>query len=120
MAVAPQCINFAKFKIPVNPYRAIIIGLPKKVYRANIEAICSDTKPLTQIVAQHSALALAVELADEFLRLLRQQRAEDFDDWLMKALKSSLKPFVQFAEGLFEDLRCGTRQYDDNREQWSS
>ncbi|BBC26681.1 ISL3 family transposase [Pseudanabaena sp. ABRG5-3] len=62
-----------------------------------------DTKLLTQIVAQHSALALAVELADEFLQLLRQQRAEDFDDWLMKALKSSLKPFVQFAEGLFED-----------------
>lgn len=62
-----------------------------------------DTKLLTQIVAQHSSLALAVELADEFLQLLRQQRAEDFDDWLMKALKSSLKPFVQFAEGLFED-----------------
>jgi transposase len=42
-------------------------------------------------------------LADEFLQLLRQQRADAFDDWLMKALKSSLKPFVQFAEGLFED-----------------
>jgi transposase len=62
-----------------------------------------DTKLLTQIVAQHSALALAVELADEFLQLLRQQRADAFDDWLMKALKSSLKPFVQFATGLFED-----------------
>lgn len=62
-----------------------------------------DTKLLTRIVAQHSALALAVELADEFLQLLRQQRAEDFDDWLMKALKSSLKHFVQFAEGLFKD-----------------
>ena len=55
-----------------------------------------DTKLLAQIVAQHSALALAVELADEFLQLLREQRADDFDDWLMKALKSSLKPFVQF------------------------
>jgi transposase len=62
-----------------------------------------DTKLLAQIVAQHSALALAVELADEFLQLLREQRADAFDDWLMKALKSSLKPFVQFAEGLFED-----------------
>jgi transposase len=62
-----------------------------------------DTKLLTQIVAEHSALALAVELADEFLQLLRQQRADAFDDWLMKAIKSSLKPFVQFAKGLFED-----------------
>jgi transposase len=62
-----------------------------------------DTKLLAQIVAQHLNLALAVELANEFLQLLREQRAEDFDDWLMKALKSLLKPFVQFAEGLFED-----------------
>jgi transposase len=62
-----------------------------------------DTQLLAQIVAQHSALALAVELADEFLQLLRQQRADNFDDWLMKTLKSSLQPFVQFAEGLFED-----------------
>ena len=62
-----------------------------------------DTKLLAQIVAQHSALALAVELADEFLQLLRQQRADNFDDWLMKTLKSSLQPLVQFAEGLFED-----------------
>jgi transposase len=62
-----------------------------------------DTKLLTQIVTQHTALALAVELADEFLQLLREQRADAFDDWLMKALKSSLKPFVQFAQGLFED-----------------
>jgi transposase len=54
-----------------------------------------DKKLLAQIVAHHSALALAVELADEFLQLLRQQQADDFDDWLMKALKSSLKPFVQ-------------------------
>jgi transposase len=55
-----------------------------------------DRQLLAQIVAQQAALALAVELADEFLQLLRQQRADAFDDWLMKALKSSLKPFVQF------------------------
>jgi transposase len=54
-----------------------------------------DTKLLTQIVAQHSALALAVELADEFLQFLRQQRADDFDDWLMKALKRSIAHFHQ-------------------------
>jgi transposase len=62
-----------------------------------------DRQLLAQIVSQHSNLALAVELADEFLQLLREQRADTFDDWLMKAVKSSLKPFVQFAEGLFED-----------------
>lgn len=62
-----------------------------------------DRQLLAQIVSQHSNLALTVELADEFLQLLREQQADIFDRWLMKALKSSLKPFVQFAEGLFED-----------------
>jgi transposase len=32
---------------------------------------------------------------------IRQPQSDAFDDWLMKALKSSLKPFVQFAEGLY-------------------
>jgi transposase len=46
---------------------------------------------------------MAVELADEFLQLLREQKAELFDDWLMKALRSALKPFQTFAAGLFDD-----------------
>jgi transposase len=36
-----------------------------------------DIRLLAQIVAQHSNLALAVELADKFLQLLRQQQADD-------------------------------------------
>jgi transposase len=35
--------------------------------------------------------------------------SEILDDWLMKALKSSLKPLVQFAEGLFEDYAAVSR-----------
>ncbi|WP_409197231.1 transposase [Chroococcidiopsis cubana] len=62
-----------------------------------------DTKLLEQIVAEHPDLALAVELADEFLLLLPQQRADGFDKWLMQAMQSSLKPFEQFAQGLLED-----------------
>jgi transposase len=83
---------------PLTKSRAAYLMIKRVEHRDS-----DDTKLLAQIVAQHSHLALAVELADEFLQLLRQQRADDFDDWLMKALKSSLKPFVQFAEGLFED-----------------
>ncbi len=52
-----------------------------------------------------SALAepIAVELADEFLQLLRQQQADGFESWLMKALTSSLQLFQTFAEGLVDD-----------------
>ncbi|MDZ4876543.1 MAG: hypothetical protein CLLPBCKN_005978 [Chroococcidiopsis cubana SAG 39.79] len=62
-----------------------------------------DTELLRQLVAQHPNLAIAVELADKFLRLLRQQQGEAFEAWLIKAMKSSFKPFQTFAEGLFND-----------------
>ncbi|WP_199197330.1 transposase [Chroococcidiopsis sp. CCALA 051] len=62
-----------------------------------------DTEVLRRLVTQHPDIAIAVELADEFLRLLRQQQGEAFEAWLMKALKSSFKPFQTFAEGLFND-----------------
>jgi transposase len=42
-------------------------------------------------------------MAVEFLQLLRQQKAELFDDWLIKARSSALKPFQAFAAGLFDD-----------------
>lgn len=83
---------------PLTKSRAAYLILKRVEHRD-----AQDTKILARIVSQHSALALAVELADEFLQLLREQRAEAFDDWLMKAVQSSLKPFVQFAAGLFED-----------------
>lgn len=62
-----------------------------------------DTELLVQLVAQHPDLAIAIELAEEFLRLLRQRQGEAFEAWLTKALKSSLQPFQAFASGLFDD-----------------
>lgn len=62
-----------------------------------------ETELLERLVTQHPDLTIAVDLADEFLQLLRQQQADAFDGWLIKALTSSLKPFQKFAEGLFED-----------------
>lgn len=44
-----------------------------------------------------------IQLAEEFLNLLRQCPAEGFESWLMKALDSTLKPIRAFAKGLFED-----------------
>jgi transposase len=83
---------------PLTKSRAAFLIL-KRVEHRDAE----DTQLVIQIASRHPTLALAVELADEFLVLLREQRADAFDDWLLKAVKSSLKPFVQFAEGLFED-----------------
>lgn len=62
-----------------------------------------DTELLEQLRQQQPDLATAMELADEFLQLLRQQQVEAFDDWLMQALGSSLQPFQSFARRLFDD-----------------
>ena len=62
-----------------------------------------DSQLLEQIRAEHPDLAVAVKLADEFLHLLRQQRADGFEEWLMGAIQSSLPPFERFAQGLIED-----------------
>lgn len=58
---------------------------------------------IEKLIAQHPDLAVAIEIADEFLHLVRQRQGEAFDAWVSKALKSSLKPFQAFAEGLLDD-----------------
>ena len=62
-----------------------------------------ETDLLARVVQQHPNLLLLVELADEFLQLLRQRQADAFDDWLLKAVSCALKPLQTFAKGLFDD-----------------
>lgn len=58
---------------------------------------------LARLAQQHADLATVVELADEFLQLLRQKQANAFDGWLLKAMTSPFKSFQTFTKGLFED-----------------
>jgi len=83
---------------PLTARRASYLMVKRKKNR-----VPEDRELLKQIAAQHPDLALAIELADEFLDLLRQRQGEAFDGWLTRALKSSLKPFQTFAEGLSDD-----------------
>jgi transposase len=62
-----------------------------------------ETDLLEQLVKQHEDLALLIELADEFLELLRKRQADIFDDWLMKAAGCTIKPLKTFVKGLFDD-----------------
>jgi transposase len=62
-----------------------------------------ETDLLEQLVKQHPDLALLVELADEFLELLRKRQADALDNWLMKAAGCTIKPLQTFAKGLFDD-----------------
>jgi len=62
-----------------------------------------ETDLLERVVQQHPDLMLIVELANEFLQLLRQRQADDFDDWLLKVFGCAIKPLKTFAKGLFDD-----------------
>lgn len=84
--------------LPLTANRAAYLILKRTENRDT-----EDLELLEKLVAQHPNLAMAVNLADEFLQLLRQQKSELFDEWLMKALSASLKPFQTFAAGLFDD-----------------
>lgn len=83
---------------PLTARRASYLIVKRKENREVEEQELSE-----KLVAQHPDLATAIELADEFLQLLRQRQGEAFEAWLMKALKSSLKPFQAFSEGLLDD-----------------
>lgn len=83
---------------PFTPRQAAYLVVLKP---ENRQAEESDL--LERVVQQHPDLTRLVELADEFLQLLRQRQADAFDDWLAKAAGCAIKPLQTFAKGLFDD-----------------
>jgi transposase len=84
--------------LPLTARRASYLVVKRQEHRQS-----EDDQMLEQIVAAHPDLAVSVKLADEFLQLLRQQKADGLEEWLRDAIQSSLKPFERFAQGLIED-----------------
>jgi transposase len=83
---------------PLTPRRVAYLVLKHEKNRDK-----DDVQLLNDLVAEHPDIAMTIGLADEFLQMLRQRQAEAFDDWLMRSLKSTLKPLQTFANGLFDD-----------------
>jgi len=83
---------------PFTPRRAAYLVVLKPETRQ-----AEESDLLEWVIQQHPDLARLVELADEFLQLLRQRQADAFDDWLLEAISCTLKPFQSFAKGLFDD-----------------
>ena len=83
---------------PFTPRQAAYLVVLKPENRQAEEADL-----LEQLVKQHEDLGRLVELADEFLELLRNRKADAFDGWLMKAVGCAIKPLQTFVTGLFDD-----------------
>jgi transposase len=64
-----------------------------------------DAHLLQKLVTEHPQIAEAVELTEGFALLLHQRQAAQFDPWLLKALKSQLKPFKGLPRGYLRTMK---------------
>ncbi len=83
---------------PLTPRRATWLVLRRREQRTAEEA-----QQLRLLRTQHAEVATAIELAQDFARLVRQRRAARFDAWLDRATTSTVRAFQQFAQGLKDD-----------------
>jgi transposase len=83
---------------PLTPRRATWLVLRRATQRT-----AAETQQLTQLHAQSSEVAEAIDLAQEFATLVRQRQPERLDPWLTRAMASTLEAFQRFATGLRED-----------------
>src|SRR2546426_11413277 len=78
---------------PLTPRRATWLVLGRKDKRTEAE-----TQQLTQLHAQDTAVAEAIDLAQDFAQLVRQRQPEHLDPWLQRAATSTLEALRRFAK----------------------
>ncbi|WP_431732047.1 ISL3 family transposase [Adonisia turfae] len=62
-----------------------------------------EAERLERLVKQHDALAAMIDLADDFLQMVRHRQPDALDNWLLKVLTGPFKAFQSFGNGLIED-----------------
>ena len=60
---------------------------------------------LTQLRTQSTAIAEAIDPAQDFTQLVRQRQPAQLDPWLKRATNSTLEALRRFAAGLSEDYQ---------------
>jgi transposase len=74
------------------------------VVRQEEQRTKDDTQPLAQLRAQHADVAEAIDLAQDFARLVRQRQPQALEPWLARAAKSAVGAWRRFAKGLSDDF----------------
>ena len=63
-----------------------------------------DSKRFLECLKQHcSIFTEAISIANDFVDMLRERQAEDFDDWLKRTVGCNLPALASFAEGIEAD-----------------
>ena len=86
---------------PLTPRRATWL-----VLRREPQLTAAETQQLTQLCAQSSEVAEAIDLAQDFARLVRQRQPTQLDPWLQRATTSTLEALQRFAHGLRDDYEA--------------
>ena len=86
---------------PVTPRRATWLGLRRETQRP-----ADEVQPLVQLRTSSTAVAEAIDLAQDFPQLVRQRQPAPLDPWLQRATKSTLDAVRRFAAGLSEDSQA--------------
>jgi transposase len=86
---------------PLTPRRATWLVLRREAKRTEAEV-----RQLTQLRDQHAEVAEAIDLAQDFLSLVRQRQPTQLDPWLQRATASTLEALRRFATGLYEDYEA--------------
>jgi transposase len=83
---------------PLTPRRATWLVLRRMEQRPAAEA-----EQLAQLRAQQADVAEAINLAQDFVQLVRHRQPTQLDPWLQRATTSALPAMRRFAKGLYED-----------------
>ena len=86
---------------PLTPRRATWL-----VLRHEAKCTAAEVQQLAQLRAQSTAIAEAVDLAQDFATLVRQRQSERLDPWLKRATTSAMDAVRRFATGLYEDYEA--------------
>jgi transposase len=83
---------------PLTPRRATWLVLRRGEQRTDEEA-----QQLSLLRTQQAELAEAIDLAQDFARLVRLRQPTQFDPWLARAILSKASALQRFAKGLTDD-----------------
>lgn len=91
-----QCIESPHF--PLTAQRATWLVL------SHHEESDEDSKELLAYLKNYcSVFGEAITLTQDFTQMVREQKADDFDNWLKRATDSALPALATFAKGLVDD-----------------
>jgi transposase len=86
---------------PLTPRRATWLVLRRETQRT-----ADEVQQLVQLRTQSTAVAEAIDLAQDFAQLVRQRQPAQLDPWLQRAASSTLDAMRRFAAGLSEDSQA--------------